>query len=182
MKVFFHKSINVFILLAFFILFIISCSNDKPLKKEIDWNKEKSIELNRVITLEEKIDIKLFLERHKDWKMSETGSGLQYYIYEKGKGERALPGMTVDIKYKVMTLDEKVCYESGEDEVLEVEIDHSEIETGLQEGLKQMYVGDKAKMIIPSHLAHGLSGDYNKIPPLTPILIDVQLVEILYKK
>lgn len=174
------KCKGVFSITFLFIFgFIVSCSESSSSKESIVWTKEKSIELNRVITLEEKIDIKLFLERHKIWKMVETGSGLQYYIYENGEGERAVPGMTVDIKYKVMTLDEKVCYETGEDEVLEVKIDHSEIETGLQEGLKKMRVGDKAKMIIPSHLAHGLSGDYNKIPPLTPIVVDVQLVEIL---
>jgi FKBP-type peptidyl-prolyl cis-trans isomerase FkpA len=174
------KCKGVFSITFLFIFgFIVSCSESSSSKESVVWTKEKSIELNRVITLEEKIDIKLFLERHKIWKMVETGSGLQYYIYENGEGERAVPGMTVDIMYKVMTLDEKVCYETGEDEVLEVKIDHSEIETGLQEGLKKMRVGDKAKMIIPSHLAHGLSGDYNKIPPLTPIVVDVQLVEIL---
>lgn len=176
------KSKAVFRITFLFIFsYTVSCSESTSSKSEepIVWSKEKSIELNRVITLEEKIDIKLFLERHKVWKMVETGSGLQYYIYETGEGERAVPGMTVDIKYRVMTLDEKVCYETGEDEVLEVKIDHSDIETGLQEGLKKMRVGDKAKMIIPSHLAHGLSGDYNKIPPLTPIVVDVQLVEVL---
>ena len=180
MKVFFHVSLNNFFLLViFFQFFLTSCSNKEPLKEEVVWDKEKSIELNKVITLEEKIDIKIFLERHRDWRMVETGSGLQYYIYEHGSGRKAKPGVSVDITYKVMTLDEKLCYQTGEDEVLEVKIDHSEIETGLQEGLKQMSVGDKAKMIIPSHLAHGLTGEYNKIPPLTPILIDVQLVEIL---
>ena len=180
MKVFFHMFLNNFFLLVLlFNIFLTSCSNDDPFKEEVVWNKQKSIELNKVITLEEKIDIKIFLERHRDWKMVETGSGLQYFIYEHGSGRKAVPGVSVDINYKVMTLDEKICYQTGEDEVLEVRIDHSEIETGLQEGLKQMRVGDKAKMVIPSHLAHGLTGDYNKIPPLTPILIDVQLVEIL---
>ena len=34
-------------------------------------------------------------------------------------------------------------------------------------------------MIIPSHLAHGLTGDMDKIPPLTPIVIDLYVIEIL---
>ena len=76
-------------------------------------------------------------------------------------------------------MDGTVCYETGKDEVLEVEVDHSQVETGLQEGLKKMKVGDKAKMIIPSHLAHGITGDLNKIPPLTPLIIDIQVTELI---
>jgi len=53
------------------------------------------------------------------------------------------------------------------------------VETGVQEGLKKMREGDKVKMIIPSHLAHGLTGDMNKIKPLTPIVVDLHLIEIL---
>lgn len=172
-----HKYYNIFTL-GFFIL-TVGCTEKTPEKKTVNWSKEKSIELNKVITLEEKIDIKLYLERHKRWDMVQTGSGLQYFIYERGSGDSIKSGMTIEISHKVFTLDDKLCYETAEDEVLEVKIDHSEVETGLQEGLKKMCIGDKAKMIIPSHLAHGLTGDFNKIPPLTPIVVDVDLKKIL---
>jgi FKBP-type peptidyl-prolyl cis-trans isomerase FkpA len=174
---FFHKYINI--LFVIFSINLVSCDEKSTEQKEVNWSKEKSIELNKVITLEEKIDIKLYLERHKKWKMVETGSGLQYFIYDHGDGDSVKTGMTVQLKHKVFTLDDKLCYETEEDEVLEVKIDHSEVETGLQEGLKKMRLGDKAKIIIPSHLAHGLTGDFNKIPPLTPIVVEVELVEIL---
>ena len=42
-----------------------------------------------------------------------------------------------------------------------------------------MREGDKAKLIVPSHLAHGLVGDFDKIPPLTPIVVDIQLYKIV---
>jgi len=165
------------ILFVFLLLF--SCKSQKEKQVNIDWNKNKSVELNKVIAAEEAIDIKLYLQRHFDWEMIATGSGLQYYIYENGEGDSLKEGDIVDIKYLVKTFDDTICYQTSSDEVLEVKIDHSQVETGLQEGLKKMCVGDKAKMIIPSHLAHGLTGDFNKIPPLTPILIDVQVVELL---
>ena len=57
-------------------------------------------------------------------------------------------------------------------------IDHSELETGLQEGLKKMRLGEKAILIIPSHLAHGLTGDQSKILPFTPLVIDITLKEL----
>jgi len=168
--------------LYFFLLILLfSCSSENEDNKEqVNWNKDKSVELNKVIANEEAVDIKIYLQRHLDWKMIATGSGLQYYIYEHGKNTDSLKvNDVVDVKYKVMTFDDKVCYQTEDDEVLEVKIDHSQVETGLQEGLKKMCVGDKAKMIIPSHLAHGLTGDFDKIPPLTPIVIDVEVVELL---
>ena len=119
------------------------------------------------------------MAQHSDWKLTSTGTGLQYYIYEANDGQPIKVGSVIDVKYKVTQLDGTVCYETGEDEVLEVEVDHSQVETGLQEGLKKMKVGDKAKMIIPSHLAHGITGDLNKIPPLTPLIIDIQVTELI---
>lgn len=146
---------------------------------EVKWSKEKSMELNKTIAAEEKITIKLFLEQHKNWKMVETGSGLQYYVYENGSGEMPKVGSVVDVEYSIHLLDGTECYKTEADEVVELVVDHSQVESGVQEGLKKMKVGDKAKMIIPSHLAHGLTGDLEKIPPLTPIIVDLHLVQIV---
>lgn len=163
----------------FLFLVIFGCTTKKDKPKEVDWTKEKSMELNKTIASEEKIKIRLFLEQHKSWEMIESGSGLQYYIYENGQGEQPKAGSTVDVQYSISLLDGTVCYKTEDDEVIEITIDHSQVETGVQEGLKKMKAGDKAKMIIPSHLAHGLTGDMDKIPPLTPIVIDINLIEIL---
>jgi len=166
-------------LLVFILLTIFSCTTKVEKPKEIEWSKEKSMELNKTIAMEEKIAIKLFLAQHHSWKMIETGTGLQYYIYESGKGEEIKVGSVIDVEYSVSKLDGTICYQTGKDEVLEIVVDHSTVETGIQEGLKKMKVGDKAKFIIPSHLAHGLTGDLNKIPSLTPIVVDIQVVELL---
>ena len=163
----------------FLLLLLLSCTSEKEETIEVDWTKEKSMELNKTIAAEEKIAIKLFLAQHADWKLIETGTGLQYFIYEKGDGVAIKVGSKVDVKYKVTQLDGTVCYETGEDEVLEVVVDHSQVESGVQEGLKKMRIGDKAKMIIPSHLAHGITGDLNKIPPLTPLVVDIQVIELV---
>lgn len=163
----------------FFFLVIFGCTTKKEEPKKVDWTKEKSMELNKTIAAEEKIKIRLFLEQHKSWKMIDSGSGLQYYIYEKGTGEMPKVGSSVDVQYSIQLLDGTQCYKTEDDEVVEIKVDHSQIETGVQEGLKKMRVGDKAKMIIPSHLAHGLTGDLDKIPPLTPIIVDINLIEIL---
>ena len=52
------------------------------------------------------------------------------------------------------------------------------VESGLHEGIAFMNAGDKALIIIPSYLAHGLAGDLKKIPFRSTIVYDVELVAI----
>ena len=51
------------------------------------------------------------------------------------------------------------------------------IESGLHEGISYMKEGDRAKIIIPSYLAHGLIGDLDKMPPLATIIYDIRLIK-----
>jgi FKBP-type peptidyl-prolyl cis-trans isomerase len=111
--------------------------------------------------------------------MIKTGSGLQYYIYEKGIGDTAVAGVIAQVETEVSLLDGTQCYKTAKDEIEEFVIDKSDIESGVQEGIKKMRVGDKAKLIIPSHLAHGLTGDMEKIPPLSVIVVDIHLIGLV---
>lgn len=158
------------------LLLFVACTEEKKEEHpEVNWTKEQSTSLGKNLAIQEEIDIKLFLEMHKDWKMTKTGSGLQYYIYEHGEGDSVVPGNVVNIEYEVGLLDGTICYKTEENEYEEMMVDRSEIESGVQEGIKLMRIGDKAKLIIPSHIGHGLLGDRDKIPPLTPLLIDLSV-------
>ena len=168
--------------LSIFSLFILfSCTTEEEKKPEVEWSNKRSIELSKELTIQEEIDVKLFLEMHKDWKMTNTGSGLQYMIYEHGKIDTAyspLPGNIARIEYQITMLDGTLCYRTEDDEYENFKVDRSEIESGVQEGIKKMTIGDRARLIVPSHLGHGLIGDMNKIPPLTPLVIDIYLTGI----
>ena len=120
------------------------------------------------------------LEMHKDWKMTKTGSGLRYFVYEEGdvNGEFAKAGQIAEIEYSIELLDGTECYKTEPDEYEEMVIDRSDVERGVQEGVKKLKVGDRAKFIIPSHIGHGLLGDMNKIPPLNTIVVDIHLLGI----
>jgi len=166
-------------ILFFFVLLSFSCSSKgKKPKQEIDWNKEKSVQLNRSLALEEEIQIKLFLESHKDWDTVSTGSGLIYAILEKGGGVKPQIGQIADVVVDVKLLDGTSCYASKPNDYESFVVDKSNVESGIQEAVKLMHEGDHAKLIIPSHLAHGLTGDMNKIPPLTVIVVDLQLIKV----
>jgi FKBP-type peptidyl-prolyl cis-trans isomerase len=94
----------------------------------------------------------------------------------------AQSGLTAKVRFKITLLTGEVCYQTEGNEVESFKIDKSDIESGVQEGIKKMHVGDKAKLIIPSHLGHGLVGDFDKIPPLTTIVVDLELISLNFKK
>jgi FKBP-type peptidyl-prolyl cis-trans isomerase len=167
-------------LISISLVLIVSCGESpKELPKEIDWNKEKSLQMNKDLAMEQEIEINLFLEQHSNWEMIKTGSGLQYTYIERGIGDFSQVGLTAEVEMVVSLLDGTECYKTEKDEYQEFVIDKSDIETGIQEGIKKMRIGDRVKMIIPSHLAHGLVGDLDKIPPLSVIVVDLHLIGLI---
>ena len=171
----------MFIKVSFFLFIsalIFSCSSN-AVKKEIDWNKKKSMELNRKLAQREKMDILMYLENHQKLEMNQSGSGLFYQILKKNEqGLVANPGMEAAVKYKISFLNGDLCYETPKGELSYFKIDHSDIETGVQEGVKKMKKGERAIFIVPSHLAHGITGDQNKIPPATTLVIEIELIDL----
>lgn len=145
-------------------------------KKEIVWNKEKSTTFGKEIANEENMQIEMYMDQHEKLHFEATGSGLRIAYLKKGEGEQAKTGLTAEVSFRIELLDGTLCYESELDKNDYVKIDKEDIESGVQEGLKLMHVGDKCKMIIPSHLAHGLLGDMDKIPPLSVIVVNIELI------
>lgn len=151
---------------------------EKPVQK-VNWTKEQSVQLGEELAKEEELRIQLYLERQTKFNFTKTGSGLYFANIIQGEGESmAEEGDQACVDIQIMLLDKTICYETKEDECLELKIDKSEAESGLQEALKLMKEGDRSMLIIPSHLAHGLVGDQDKIPPLSTLLVDVTLAEL----
>jgi FKBP-type peptidyl-prolyl cis-trans isomerase FkpA len=110
--------------------------------------------------------------------MKTTGTGLRYQIESDGKGSLAQPEMLAKVNYTITLLDGTLCYSSDSTGAVTFRVDHDDVESGLHEGIKLMRVGDRAKFILPSHLAYGLTGDQNKIPPRTPIIYQIELIQL----
>ncbi len=171
-------AINSSIGCILFVLFLVSCDTNLEPTKPVKWTKENSAKLGETLLFEQEIDIKLYLKRRPDWNIQETGTGLRYWIYEEGQGETPLEGQTVSIDLEVRLLDDSLCYKSEANDPYEFVVDKSDIESGIQEGIKYLNKGAKAKLIFPSHLGHGLVGDLDKIPPLQALVVDIHLKDI----
>lgn len=135
------------------------------------------VNANKTFVETEKDRIEGYINR-RELKMEETGSGLRYMIITHTNGEQAVDGKRALVNFKVSLLDGTVCYSSDKKGPQEFLIGQDNVESGLHEGIKLMRVGEKAKFILPSHLAHGLIGDENKIPPRAVIVYDVELVKL----
>jgi FKBP-type peptidyl-prolyl cis-trans isomerase len=161
---------------------LFSCENNE--KKDIAINtltqkeiKENLIEANKIAAQKESIQIDGYVARRK-LEVTKTGTGLRYVIYKEGTGEKAVNGKIAVVKYEVSLIDGTVCYSTKEKGAEEFIIGKDNVESGLHEGITYMKVGDKAKIIIPSYLAHGLAGDFKKIPVRSTIIYDIELIAL----
>jgi FKBP-type peptidyl-prolyl cis-trans isomerase FkpA len=176
---------NIFIIL-FSMLFtiLIGCNDVRDYNKDIENNnktskgkKESLVKVNKYLVNTENTEIENYIKRHK-LDVTNTGSGLKYQIIKHGTGDTATLGKIITLKYKVKLITGDIIYSSNEDGPLTFEIGHGGVESGLEEAILNMRVGDEAIIIIPSHLGHGLLGDNKKIPQRSTIIYEIEITNI----
>jgi FKBP-type peptidyl-prolyl cis-trans isomerase FkpA len=159
-------------------LFLFSCHSNSGEKKLTDEEiRERMTNVNKILVRDESKDIEEFISKHQ-WKMDATGTGLRYQVYEKGNGKQPVIKDTVAIAYNVYLLDGTLSYTIEETKPFRFILGRGEQPKGLEEGLQLMHEGDKARMVIPSHLAYGMQGDENKIPAGSALYYDVKLLTV----
>lgn len=156
---------------------IMSCSGSDGEKTKEKPSGDEIIKINKYLVNEDADKIRAYVKR-RNWDMQVTQSGLWYMIYKKGSGLKAEIGKKATINYVISLLDGTVCYSSDKDGQKSFVIGKGSVESGLEEGILFMHEGDKARFILPPHLAHGLIGDENRIPARATIIYDVELVKI----
>lgn len=175
------KFVKLFLPGLIILFMAVACGGDESQKKapvSNNQNLEKSlIDANKKAVKTEDQQINDFIDRYK-WDMVETGTGLRYRIYENGEGKKASTGMIAVINYEVSLLDGTVVYSSENSGPKEFMIGRGGVESGLEEGILYLHEGDRAKFILPSHLAHGLSGDQDKITGKATLVYDVELIKL----
>ena len=87
-----------------------------------------------------------------------TESGLRYQIIQKGSGVKAEKGQTVSVHYKGQLTDGTVFDSSYKrNQPIDFTLGVGQVIPGWDEGIGLLKVGDKARFVIPSDLAYGLS-------------------------
>ncbi|MBN2662377.1 MAG: FKBP-type peptidyl-prolyl cis-trans isomerase [Bacteroidales bacterium] len=169
---------NKLFFIALILLFFYSCSENNTQQIK-NWNKidKKLIDINKYLVKEDRERIESYILRN-DWNMQQTKTGLWFEITKEGIGDNVTENQLATINFRVELLDGTVCYTSDSLGPKTFKVGYGNIEKGLQEGIKLMNVGCKARFIMPPYLAHGLVGDDNKIPPRAIIVYEVELTSV----
>jgi FKBP-type peptidyl-prolyl cis-trans isomerase FkpA len=165
---------------AICLLFLFSCGwKEHPVNQNnnVDRSKEQLIGANKQLLERDAELIESFIKR-RNWNMQYTKSGLYYSIDELGNGLKANRGDVISLKYEVSLLDGTFCYSSDLSGPLVFKIGQGGVEAGLEEASLMLRAGDKAKLILPSFLAHGLTGDQNMIPPRAVIVYELEVLSV----
>ena len=171
-----------FLVITLFSLVACNHQNEKnETDRSVNWTSDHSTRFAQEISKEEERDILVYLKTRSNWEMQQSETGLRYWIYEETENTQVEPGQIIKVSFEVKLLNGELCYNTEEGESSTFMVDKSDIETGVQEVVKYMREGERAKVIIPSHLGHGLLGDFDKIPPLQPLVIDLHIKEIINK-
>jgi FKBP-type peptidyl-prolyl cis-trans isomerase FkpA len=172
-----RKKIILLSLFSFVLFFSCGGGKKEPTTEELAKNRETLIRINKYLVKEDDDLIRKYLKR-RNWQMKSTETGLWYMIYEKGDGKPAQRNKLATINYKVWLLDGTLCYSSEKSGPKKFRIGKGGVESGLEEGILFLHEGDKARMIMPPHLAQGLVGDQDKIPPRSIILYELELLKL----
>ena len=108
-----------------------------------------------------------------------TESGLRYQIIQKGNGVKAEKGQTVSVHYKGQLSDGTVFDSSYKrNALIDFPLGVGQVIAGWDEGIQLLKVGDKARLVIPSHLGYGSAGAGGVIPPDATLVFDVELMDV----
>jgi FKBP-type peptidyl-prolyl cis-trans isomerase len=163
-----------------FISSIISCADSQTSNKQKPVNKsteESLLKANKYLVRTEEENILDFLNRYK-WDMKSSGTGLRYLIETTGEGRKVQYGDRVSLSFTIRLLSGDIVKSSNVEGLLQFTAGKGGVEAGLEEGIKMMRRGDKAKFILPSHLAFGLLGNGDKIPPKASLVYEIEITDI----
>ena len=130
------------------------------------------IELLKLFSEDEKID--LFIKKKKLNVTEKTSTGLRFIrTNEPTKEEILKTGDVLSVKYNGMYLNE-TSFDSG---TFPYTIGAGNVIAGFSEGLGKLKKGEKAKLVFPSSIGYGTTGN-SKIPPFAPLIFDVEILSV----
>ncbi len=108
-----------------------------------------------------------------------TSSGLKYTEIKEGSGAIASNGKKVMVHY-VGTLENGKVFDSSMDknQPLSFTLGSGEMIPGFDEGILNMKVGGRRKLVIPPNLAWGTEGAQGVIPPNATVIFDIELLDV----
>ena len=127
---------------------------------------------------QERADIQRYIQSLGDTAYVLKPSGLYYIELQAGTGRSPIAKDTISYRFTVLST-YRYFFASNVEEVspFVVIVGVYQLIPGLDEGVRLMKEGGKARFLIPSNLAYGETGFAN-IPGITPTLWEVELLSV----
>ncbi|MGB6036783.1 MAG: FKBP-type peptidyl-prolyl cis-trans isomerase [Cryomorphaceae bacterium] len=165
------------ILVLWALLFAASCSDSNQASQKRMPTQDELIEANKRKVNKEADLINQFIAQ-SGWEMKETETGIRYEIYHEEQGDNAVSGDVVSVEYSLHMLDGKRVTDTDVSGPITFKVGQGDVVSGLHEAVTLLSVGDSARIILPSYLAYGLTGDQNNIPSNAALFYDLSLVSL----
>lgn len=120
-------------------------------------------------------EIEQYLQDNPGLKISK--SGVYVKNVKQGTGPKVETLQQVKVNYVGRYIDGRVFDSSQDGEPFMFTVGDGQVIPGWDAVLSEMRVGDKVTVLIPSHLAYGEGNQV--IPPYTPLVFDIELLEIV---
>lgn len=116
-----------------------------------------------------------------------TDKGTYVEVQDPGTGPKVDTGKAISVDYKGMTLEGKIFDQSYDSTGKSVHpytfiVGPRGAIEGWSDGLIYFHKGGKGRLFIPSYLAYGTRGAGGDIPPNTPLMFDVSVVDVFPKE
>ncbi len=170
------------ILVLIAVLLLVGCKqrgNGNTKRLNPTETKKQLEHVNRLLVVKDKEQIEAYIEKQQLEGMQENKAGLFYLVWGEPTGDYVETNNIVILNYKVSLLDGTECYNTKKGSPKEFLVGHGGVESGLEMAVLLMKEGQKGKFILPPHLAHGLIGDNNRIPPLAILVFDIELLAVI---
>ena len=157
---------------------IINVRSKAEFDKEKELEREKQKAENQKLINIEKTKINKYI-KDNNITSKPAKDGLYYIETIKGTGEKAESGKKVKVHYTLYLTDGTKLQSSLDGEQpFEFTLGKGQVIRGWDEGVSMMNEGGKARFIIPSIIGYGERGKGKDIPPFTPLVFEVELLEV----
>lgn len=114
----------------------------------------------------------------QNWSMTESGTGLRMEWMRDSLGAiKPATGNVVSIIWRGTPID-RASEGFIITDTLQMRVDRDDQISALHEAVKSMNIGDKLRLVVPSHLGYGVHGRGAEIPSRSALLCEVELLAI----
>jgi len=140
--------------------------------------QEERIAARRDFLKKERAAIQAYID-DRGLHMQRSGTGLHYQFLKDSLSTQVIHEEDyVTYDYEVYSLEGELLYSSRQNGPKTLKVGRQEAVAGVHEALQLMTVGDKARFILPSHLAYGVAGDQIKVPPMSALVYELTVLKV----